>query len=307
MITEQDVIDQYNAGASMRAIHNQTGISAEKVRKILVENGVKLHPRTPHNKIILTKEEEFQIVQDYLNNTSIGQLCVKYGVKNKSTMKYLLINAGVQPRKRTNKYTMDEDFFEKIDTPIKAYVLGFLITDGCVNSNRESIEFSLALRDECQLYNIKQALKYTGPITRSYSYCNGKRFEKCSLRLTSSKLKSDLINLGIGPKKSADVKVPPIPSEYRIDLLRGLFDGDGAVGTYCGFEFCGNKYIVQWVADYCKELTGYMPKLCIDKRRKDWYRQIFIPKKYSLIIFDAMYSNTNLYLPRKKEKYIERR
>lgn len=37
------------------------------------------------------------------------------------------------------KYTINENYFKEIDSPEKAYILGFLYADGCTSNNTISI------------------------------------------------------------------------------------------------------------------------------------------------------------------------
>ena len=53
-------------------------------------------------------------------------------------------------------YKYNENFFEKIDSPRKAYWLGFLYADGCIASGKRSdIELSLQLSDKEHLQKFK--------------------------------------------------------------------------------------------------------------------------------------------------------
>jgi hypothetical protein len=49
--------------------------------------------------------------------------------------------------KRRNRYTLNENYFDKIDTPVKSYLLGLLAADGCVTDKNyivlESIDREL--------------------------------------------------------------------------------------------------------------------------------------------------------------------
>lgn len=307
MLNSDEIISLYLSGHTVKEIQKIVGCSQTSVNNILRKNNIKLRKRIPHNKICFTQDEITEIISLYNSNHSLNYILDKFNIKNKDTIKQVLIANGVNLRKRTQKYTVDDSYFSSIDSPNKAYILGFIITDGTISYNRPNIQISLARVDRDHLINIKQELGYTGPINDSQVWLNGKCFQKSTLSITSPMLKNDLISLGITSNKSSTVKIPDINPKYYPDLLRGLFDGDGTVGQCANFSICGNKYVVQWVADYCEQLCGYKAELKKDKRRKDWYRYIYIGKKPSQIIFETMYKDATLYLSRKKDKYIERR
>ena len=52
------------------------------------------------------------------------------GVSGRSVAR-VLSEFGVNT-KRKNKYTLNENYFDKIDTPVKSYLLGLMAADGCV-------------------------------------------------------------------------------------------------------------------------------------------------------------------------------
>jgi hypothetical protein len=49
-----------------------------------------------------------------------------------------------------------------------------------------------------------------------------------SFKVWNKKLYNDLLNLGLTPAKSTDMKFPEVPSNYMNHFIRGLYDGDGS-------------------------------------------------------------------------------
>jgi len=43
---------------------------------------------------------------------------------------------------------------------------------------------------------------------------------------------SDLINLGLHPRKSLTINLPDVPKRYMSHFIRGYFDGDGCINLY---------------------------------------------------------------------------
>lgn len=149
---------------------------------------------------------------------------------------------------RPRKYSLDENYFEDIDSNDKAYVLGFIYADGSVYKTYLSIW--LAIKDVAILDYIKGKLNYGGII---YNYYDKKKDKKyVGLTVSSKKIVSDLNKLGVINNKTYLSKTLPIYDEkYEKAFLRGFFDGDGSIYSsnsrkYIEYtvNFSGNKSVL---------------------------------------------------------------
>ena len=136
------------------------------------------------------------------------------------------------------KYSLDENFFENIDTEHKAYWLGFIYADGSLSKTapkargKNRLQIFLSKKDICILENFKKDLCFTGPIhTNKYDNSYNKRdgVEVCYMQVNSSKLCSDLEGLGYVSNRYS---IPNIPNRFVRDFIRGYFDGDGCMSVY---------------------------------------------------------------------------
>lgn len=133
------------------------------------------------------------------------------------------------------KYAYNEDFFKQIDTPEKAYILGFWYADGSVyvskwRQYRATITLSIVdleilekMRDRLAP-NMK--IKEYQPKT---AYNSGRAGILC---LTSKAITEDIIKLGCIPRKSFTLQFPTskqVPDHLMSHFLRGYFDGDGSL------------------------------------------------------------------------------
>lgn len=83
-----------------------------------------------HEKII-EKEIEERICKDYsLNQFSIRGLSKKFNLCTAKIKKILNKNNITLKGNKISKYSLNENFFEIIDSKEKAYILGFLYADG---------------------------------------------------------------------------------------------------------------------------------------------------------------------------------
>ena len=130
---------------------------------------------------------------------------------------------------RPKSKNIDISFFEKIDSNIKAYILGLIYSDGSIDKN--GYGFSFVSKDYDQVLLFKNSLKSEHKICKISSF--DKRTKKTYIRYTihicSKKMTSDLLKLGLKNDKSFNCEMPKISNDLIWHFIRGLFDGDGCV------------------------------------------------------------------------------
>lgn len=148
-------------------------------------------------------------------------------------------------RSNCRKYTVDEHYFEKVDTQEKAYILGFLYADGYNYEKRGRVKLTLAKKDVDILHKIKECFKTNRPL---YSIENK---DGCyeELIFVNVKISDDLRKLGMVQAKTHILTFPDFLQEELIrHFIRGYFDGDGCLtGSYnkrCTTYFSWNVSII---------------------------------------------------------------
>lgn len=150
-------------------------------------------------------------------------------------------------------YSVDDNYFENIDSQKKAYWLGWLITDGYVLTklntkrgiiNSQSIGLDLAEKDLYVLEDLKKdikadvSIKYVKEYTPKAVYKNKitgkerviKGGVQYSLRFSSAKMIKDLEKYGIHQNKTYDVVFPKeLDSKYYPGFIAGVISGDGCI------------------------------------------------------------------------------
>ncbi len=119
-----------------------------------------------------------------------------------------------------------------------SYVLGFVVADGCIGVKRirkkdgvKQYYFSITSKDKSHLKNIKKAMFAKQKIIPKQS-SNDKEKQCYHIQIGHQEICKDLLNLGIQPRKTHNLKAIKVPEKYFLDFVRGFFDGDGSVYIY---------------------------------------------------------------------------
>jgi hypothetical protein len=200
----------------------------------------------------------------------------------------------------TTKWATDRDYFATIDTPAKAYILGFLVADGHVHKGGYRIEVSTKEADADQLRAIAREVGCDAPIrpmTNGYDGSTAMR-----LQLFSRKLVSDLNGLGLYHDKSTTATWPSVPADLEGHLARGLWDGDGYIGRG-QFELVGTSELLDGLTEAVRRHTG-----CVLRRRmsgKDRRYHYAYGTRRDSAALHWMYSDAGISLARKQERYLQ--
>lgn len=170
---------------------------------------------------------------------------------------------------RKRIYTLNESFFETVDTAEKAYWLGFITADGCVYHSKRDNTFALVLnlasRDGEHLEKLRQALGSNSPIkdvmSRGFNRDGrDRKFPQKRIVFHSRKLAADLAQCGVYPRKSLTSKPWSAPATLAGHYWRGVIDGDGcwslaASGQWC-LQLTGTYAMVSGFSDFLVGLIG---------------------------------------------------
>ena len=227
-----------------------------------------------------------------------------------------LRNMGITRHRGMKSLTKNEDYFKDIDTEEKSYWLGFIMADGCVSiyDGQYTLKISLAAKDRGVLERFKKSIESENVIWErdevfklktSSSY--GKTFRKCCISISSKKMIESLISLGVKPNKTGSELIPNIREDLKKHFLRGFFDGDGTAYHYpsrvldngqykspgYGFGFISSKTMLEDI----QGLVGVPEKIY----KKVGCYNFHYGKKKGKILYDYMYSEATIWLPRKRD------
>lgn len=214
------------------------------------------------------------------------------------------------------------DIFSNIETELQAYLLGFYAADGNINEKRKTFRIHLQKQDSELVYLYKDTIS---PDARTFTVeehkttgRNGKEIiahESFGVDITSSKLCTDLVNLGIGYNKSyCDLHIPNIHESLIRHFIRGYFDGDGSIVVWLArekgksdrvrgkFDICAKSASI--LNEFIKFFAKYSIKLNLNYlKRDDMFIVTTSNKKEVEKIYHLLYDNANFYLSRKFNKF----
>lgn len=224
----QKFVKQYNEGITISKIAKENNCSYPVIHRC-----IKPYVNFPIHQYKFSKEDEEKIIHLYteenLSTVKIGKL---YKVSYRTIARLLERNRINRTGVGRRKYSLDETYFENIDTPNKAYILGFLYADGSNNKSKQTVSMSLQEEDKYILEKIRQEVKsekelefidYSDKHDFGYTYKNQYR-----LLFFSKHISESLESIGMVPNKSLVLEFPDIDSKFYPHFIRGYFDGDGS-------------------------------------------------------------------------------
>lgn len=252
----------------------------------------------------ITDGQKALFTEAYLLNKTVTESGKLIGLSPYQSFNYShQISLPIRPKSVTGrKYYANSRYFEKIDTEEKAYWLGFIAADGCVDHGRNKrLRLILSTKDKGHLVKYKRSLLYTGPISESNKYYRN------AVEINDEQLVEDLVQYYIVPRKTWTVAPPVLDKSLMHHYWRGCFDGDGSIGSYAStknarvysLQFCGNE---KMVFGFAKFIEGKISHWCNPFNKKNNFYQLSykgceLPKR----VADIIYKNATIYLDRKKK------
>jgi len=213
----------------------EDGFAIKRIAKILQYDANIIKTFITNNNITNIKEVFHiskipHIIDLYNKGVSAKSLGYKYSI-GKGKIQGWAKNAGILRNKEdSHRFTFfDDHIFDIIDTPEKAYWLGFFYADA-YNGDMANT-FNIVLKDADHNHLLKLA-KFTGLPTEKVIRKTGIKYPTCHLTLYSKHLCSKMTELGCMRAKSFIIIYPKwLDPKLNNHFIRGMFDGDGCL-TY---------------------------------------------------------------------------
>lgn len=202
------------------------------------------------------------------------------------------------------------NYFDKIDTFEKAYIIGILLADGCVNFKKNAVMLSLSGDDGYLVQMIADVLFKTKYPVKSdnQSLKNKNHRDRFKFYLVDKHICNQLSALGFCQNKTINnnFTIKNIPENFRAAFIRGFFDGDGSIyitkKQSVNVHFVGLESILVEIKKELQTLgirssiySCHSTNIVKELRFGD----IKSIKKY----YDFIYNDNSLFLQRKKKKF----
>lgn len=266
------------------------------------------------NEKELTLEEKEKIIKYYYDNPNkkvkeIGQ----HFKLTKRAMGRIFKEFNIFSH-RKNRYTLNEYFFDTIDSELKAYLLGYLFADGFVGDKKyNNIVFSQKKDDMEAVILFKESIEYTGDLRifepGKGSFKNSQ--DHAVINFSSKHMANKLRDYGLS-KKELYKKFPKINDNLLRHFIRGFFDGDGSITltksyykdkVYYGgaIDIIVNKNLVNFFLNLFNNIH-----FSIDQSKTDY--MVYLKshsREAAKFFYDYFYKDSKYFLSRKKEKFDE--
>lgn len=312
-INENDIaniLNLYKNGESKSSIAKKYNVSTTTIYRKIIE----FNMDNDINKF--SDSFQKQIVEEYNEYKNASMVANNHNMDTCYILCILREN-GVTPLDKVTshrKYSFNENYFQNIDTPNKAYILGLIYADGCNCKSDRGLHIHLQENDKELLEDINREMENTKPlgiIKRNIKNINWKDMYK--ITIYSEKMQKDLLDKGVMFQKTMKLKYPYwLRDDLHSHFMRGYFDGDGSV-----FQIYGrNKKIT------CIDFTG-TEDMCLGFQTKlkeagihsnifdSWLhngitKNLHIKRKDDVMLFfNWIYKDKGLYMKRKYDRFIK--
>lgn len=291
-----DIIELRKSGILAKDIAKIYDVSTSSIVRALEKNGI-----FSRNLLPMTDENIQLLLNEYINGKTLEEIAKEYKVSS-STVSDLLKsnNIKLRPAYKT-RYNLNESYFDEINTPEKAYIIGMLAADGNVHKN--TITLSLQEKDKHILEEINKLVGSNRPL-HFIKMDVGKN--KWALVITNKYMAQQLKEKGIVERKSLILEFPQcITDELLPHFLRGLLDGDGTIGStrYC-VGYTNTIMLLSTIAEKVENLLNIHFYLRKEHCDNDVTYSMGIYKQDHCIEFlNYIYKNSTIHLNRKYQLY----
>lgn len=247
-------------------------------------------------------DEEIQFLRDHEEDYTYDDFDDEMN-RSRSAIKKKMNNLGMSAKRKQRQQTLvNHNFFASINTPRKAYTLGFFVADGyIISQQRESgsvYQFGLKNQDQNLLASVRDEMESEHTIYEKSGDCY-------ELVIGSKSIVEDLQGLGFTSNKSYGAHYPDIDQDLDSHFVRGVFDGDGCITRILGkgipygcVHFNGTEELMQ-------SINKIIPVSPVSvKRPKENLWRLTLTHRKARSVLDWIYSgNPSLYMERKHQRY----
>lgn len=274
------------------------------------------HSKDEPDYLYYFTDEEIEMVKYYASHSDEPYSTIKEKYPNCPNVRAIRNQSDILGYKYSSgyhyTYTYDRNKFNEINTEEDAYWLGFITADGCIVRDK-TLQIKLASVDEKHLIKFLQYMGFDdSQIKQSIKYETGGAYNKenpvCGVHINSVNIVNNLKDKGITERKSGKEK-PYICKNKELEksYIRGLIDGDGCLGkTRFFIKLVGSQEICTYFKDFIKNNVLIAANSKAEVREKETIYEIqFSGKNLASEIINYLYKDSNIYLDRKYQIYLD--
>lgn len=218
------------------------------------------------------------------------------------------------------KHSLNDGYFDKIDSQEKAYWLGFIWADGSISrtakraSGPNRLRVTQKWQERAHLETFRDILGSDYELVR-VPHAGG--HDTSQLDVNCRPLCQALEKLGYGPK-TIRIHVPSIDQSLLRHFMRGYFDGDGGLSLYQQkvrrwtvnkqeWSITGNAVLMAEMRDILSRDAGTTPTVQLKPyKRSPGTKSLRYGKKDDIrLLYGYLYEYATVYLNSKHEKFVE--
>lgn len=257
-------------------------------------------------------EDIQNICERYRQGESMQSLAASYQRGTIKPIKRILEQNGVTLRtndEAIHKYHCNYHYFDQIDTPNKAYILGFLYADGCNYMNDKTATYhwqiELQRQDADILRDMMRELEYDGKLREvTHHYTDRQDVDSVMFYVCNHHMCDALCRVGVHPHKTYTTTWPEwMPEKLVPHFIRGLLDGDGSISLYNAATIDGTPGLIAPMRQVIEETLGIKTTM----RRcgnPGGTVEFGVYGNNTLCFLDWIYKDADLKLKRKYDRYV---
>lgn len=283
----KEILSLAEEGYGPSYIANKFDLKPVSVNGFLRRHGIKQPKPGEDNKN--------QIIKLYHQGLKPDDISKKLNV-NRVTINSLLNRKGLY----YNPFVHNETYFSCIDTPNKAYFLGFIAADGAlVNNLNNSLVLTISINKKDRI--ILETFKKEVEADHKIQLLKRRNNSMVRLAFANKTITNDLINLGITERKSKTLTniITNVPDAYKPAFIIGYFDGDGSVHKH---SLNGKTVQLRGTFDF---LSGIKEYLGFGNLHFNVTWIFKISRFEQIKTFYNLYKDCDFYLLRKYKKFDE--
>ena len=282
---KEDIFNKRLSGMLIKDLAALYNVNRCTMGNFLSENNIQLYKP-------FGEEDVSDLIQDYNDGFSLCKTARKYHISPYKVAEGL-----------------KEQYFDVIDTPNKAYILGLLYADGTRDKGSNNVAISLQERDKKILEQINQEIGSNRPLRYidNTKKKDAKRVNQWRLDFCNERMAKSLFEYGLVPCKEFKTTFPKqIDEKLWRHFIRGYMDGDGCIlKGECKWTVTGNRPLLLFIKDYLQQkLNIYVQDFVHHNGRSHIIRVSGGRQVKKLLNF--LYEDAEMFIERKYKIYLQK-